>query len=144
MVGERNEQTALVLAYAAGRRPKPKEETKVAERPWMVGDHQGRGGHGACIASKPLIPTEPPLRSLGSGEHLLSEGYGTLLCWLGSDRHQNGFGPHDLEPFASDLTAWPVSPQDWAKRERLRHLCNGSSGNRFGGREGPENRAHPP
>jgi len=36
MVGERNEQAALILAYAAGRRPKPKEEAKVAGSPWMV------------------------------------------------------------------------------------------------------------
>jgi len=36
MVGERNEQAALILAYAAGRRPKPKEEAKVAGSPWVV------------------------------------------------------------------------------------------------------------
>src|SRR5712692_2212641 len=36
MVGERNEQAALILAYAAGRRPKPKEEAKGAGSPWMV------------------------------------------------------------------------------------------------------------
>src|SRR6266849_6080938 len=32
MVGERNEQAALILAYAAGRRPKPKEEARRALR----------------------------------------------------------------------------------------------------------------
>ncbi len=116
----------------------------------MDGDHQGRGGREACIASKPLIPTEPPMRSLGSGEYWRASRHGALVCGTGSHRHRNRFAPHALPPSASDLRAWPVSPKDGAKRGRLRRLWSrlrhrglGSGGNRFEGRDGPANRAHP-
>jgi len=45
IIGER-EKPAAISSYAAGRRPKPKEWAKVADRPWMVmvraGEVEGR------------------------------------------------------------------------------------------------------
>jgi len=46
IIGERKKPAAWISAYAAGRRPKPKEWAKVAGRPWMVmvraGEVEGR------------------------------------------------------------------------------------------------------
>jgi len=76
----------------------------------------------ACIADKTLIPTETPMRSLCASKHWRASRHDEIFWWHGSHGHQNRFAAHDLEPGAPDLTAWPVSPQDWPQWERIGRL----------------------
>ena len=52
VIGEREKPGAWISAYAAGRKPKPKEWAKVAARPWMVMVRAGKVGGRALRVSR--------------------------------------------------------------------------------------------
>jgi hypothetical protein len=90
------------------------------------------------------------MRPLCPGEHVLPGHRRLFSRGRGCRRQLHRFGPHDFEPGAPNLTAWPISPKDRGTREELWQLGesifglkNGCRGNRVMRREGPENGTDP-
>lgn len=89
----------------------------------MDGGGQVWDGRGTGIAGQALIPRETPMRPLCSGDHVLPGHLSLFLRWqCDSHRYHHGFGPHDFEPGAPNVRAWPISPQDGAMRKGLWRL----------------------
>src|SRR6266567_6067995 len=68
-------------------------------------------------------------------------------CLL-SHRSFHGFGPHDFQPMAPDLTPWPISPTPWRTRDRLKPplgtlTSGGTTCTGLIDRDGPETSADP-
>lgn len=82
----------------------------------MNGDLKWWGSRWASIASKALLPTEPPMGTLGSGLHILLWYIFVHHVLKRAKGQQNGLCPQQMEPSSPDLTAFPISPEDWARR----------------------------
>jgi len=82
----------------------------------MDGDFKWWGMRWASIASKTLLPTEPPMGTLGSGLHIWLWHFFSHHMINRAKGEQNGLCTQQLEPSSPDLTALPISPEDWARR----------------------------
>jgi len=85
----------------------------------MDGDLKWWGRRWASIASKTLLPTEPPMGTLGSGLHMGLWQIFSHHVLKRTKGEQNGLRAQQMEPSSPDLTALPISPQDWARRRWL-------------------------
>ncbi len=90
----------------------------------MERDSQRGGIRGTSIACQALLPGR--------------------WCWRGSEDEDDRFAAYDFQPLSSDVTAWPVFPYHWSKRERGRSVFKRRMGSRVRGRERPEHRTDPP
>jgi len=85
----------------------------------MNGDLKGWGGKETSIAGETLLPTEPPMGSLGAGKHIRE---GSILCCQvlnGARGEQNGLRAQQLEPVSPEMTALPIAPQHRVGRHRV-------------------------
>ena len=85
----------------------------------MDGDLKWWSMRWAGIASKTLLPTEPPMGPLGSGLHIWvwQIFLHHMLNW--TKGKQNRLHAQQMEPSSPDLTAFPIPPQDWTRRHWL-------------------------
>ena len=91
-------------------------------RETMNGHFQVRGGRGTRIASKALIPCQTPMSALCAGDNGSKGRRGVIFGWGGFHRQGNHFGPYQLHPAASELTTWPITPQERERQSRFSRL----------------------
>lgn len=114
----------------------------------MDGDGQRLSSGGSSIPGEALIPREPPMRTLCSGDNVAHRNLALIVHERVSSRHHHHFGSHYFEPGAPDLTPWPIAPKNRKTRNRFRHLRGRIGLRRDGGRrdwdrDRPENGAYP-
>src|SRR5713101_3831543 len=78
-------------------------------------DLKWRCSRKAGIASHPLIPTETPMRPLCSGLQVIVADR-LVLFWLKRAKGEvDGLCAQQTNPSTAQVTAWPISPQDWVR-----------------------------
>ena len=80
-------------------------------------DDQSGGIRWTGIARQALLPGEPPMRTLRSGEDLLD---GARAAWWSewSETFQaDRLATDHLQPGSPDATAWPVTPENRSRRK---------------------------
>jgi len=67
------------------------------------------------IARQVLLPGEPPMRTLSSGEDLL--GRARTSWWRGESGafQTDCLAADHLEPGSPDAAPWPVTPEHWGR-----------------------------
>ena len=96
----------------------------------MERDGQSGGIRGTSIACQALLPGKTPMRTPGSAQDFFSGWGDWRWCWRGSEGKDDRFAAYDLQPLPPDVTAWPVFPYHWSKRERVRCVFKRRRGSR--------------
>src|SRR6266571_5275693 len=93
----------------------------------MKRDDQSGGVRWTGIARQALVPREPPMRALCSGEDLLGGARATWWREWSETFQTDRLAADHFEPGLSDATAWPVAPEhrsgrrvgrEWVRRRR--------------------------
>lgn len=131
----------LYLFFSPSARSQAEGRSKGGWEP-VKGDDQPGSVRWAGITRQALVPGKTPMRTLCSGQDLLS----WRLCkrWGRRSFQAGGLAADHFEPSSSEAAAWPVAPKYRCRSKRYFDRSRRRRGIQGRRRERPQHCAHPP